>query len=134
MPIKKSTKTNMALTKPEDFDVDKDGKVTDEDIARTDRINEIELREQKADTQKKMAWTSLIAMVVLTAALFIPSVSDSRVSALGTVLDLFYIAQAGIVGAYMGVTAWMARKNNESSDYNYRSYTPGGPGPQGRDY
>jgi hypothetical protein len=25
-------------------------------------------------------------------------------------LGLFYIAQAGVVGAYMGATAWMSKK------------------------
>jgi len=32
------------------------------------------------------------------------------VSALADLLGLFYIAQAGVVGAYMGVSAWMSRK------------------------
>jgi hypothetical protein len=39
-----------------------------------------------------------------------PFVPETRVTALGEILGLFYIAQAGIVGAYMGVTAWMSRK------------------------
>ena len=43
-------------------------------------------------------------------ALFTPFVSESRVSALADLLGLFYIAQAGVVGAYMGVSAWMSRK------------------------
>jgi len=42
--------------------------------------------------------------------LFMPIISESRVSALGEILGLFYIAQAGVVGAFMGVTAWMAKK------------------------
>ena len=49
-------------------------------------------------------------MIVFSAALFTPFVSESRVAALADLLGLFYIAQAGVVGAYMGVSAWMSRK------------------------
>jgi formate hydrogenlyase subunit 4 len=52
---------------------------------------------------------AMISMIVFTVALFLPVVSESRVSALADLLGLFYIAQAGVVGAYMGVTAWMSR-------------------------
>lgn len=71
---------------------------------------EMELREEKADTQRKMAWMAMITMSVFTIALFLPIFKDSRITALSDVLGLFYIAQAGIVGAFMGVTAWMNRK------------------------
>ena len=47
---------------------------------------------------------------VFSMALFTPFVSETRVSALADLLGLFYIAQAGVVGAYMGVSAWMSRK------------------------
>jgi hypothetical protein len=36
--------------------------------------------------------------------------SDTRVEALADLLGLFYIAQTGIVAAYMGATAYMAGK------------------------
>ena len=57
-----------------------------------------------------MAWVAIISMIVFTAVLFSPVVSESRVAALADLLGLFYIAQASIVGAFMGVTAWMSRK------------------------
>jgi len=47
---------------------------------------------------------------VFSMILFSPMVSESRVAALADLLGLFYIAQAGVVGAYMGTTAWMSRK------------------------
>ena len=33
-----------------------------------------------------------------------------RVTALSDISNLFYISGAGIVGAFMGTTAWMGRK------------------------
>ena len=50
------------------------------------------------------------SMVVFTLILFTPAVSEGRVSALADLLGLFYIAQTGVVGAYMGVTAWLSKR------------------------
>lgn len=98
-----------------DFDVNKDGKVTPEEVERKERMLEIELREEKADAQKRMAWMAMFTMIVFSALLFSPVVSDDRVSALADLLGLFYIAQTGVVAAYMGATAYMSSKTSVSS-------------------
>lgn len=94
----------------ETFDLDGDGVVTDDEIAREKEMIELELREEKAKAQQYMAWVAMGSMLVFSTVLFLPVVSDSRVNALADLLGLFYIAQAGVVGAYMGVSAWMSRK------------------------
>lgn len=94
----------------EAHDLDGDGIVTDEEIAREKEMIELELREEKANAQQWMAWVAMGSMLVFTTVLFLPVVSTSRVNALADLLGLFYIAQAGVVGAYMGVSAWMSRK------------------------
>jgi hypothetical protein len=94
-----------------DFDIDGDGKVTLEEVAMKERMLEIELREEKAESQKKMAWVAMLMMIGFTAVLFYDGlISDSRVNALADLFGLFYIAQTGIVAAYMGATAYMAGK------------------------
>lgn len=97
------------------LDVDKDGLISADDINEASNILEIELREEKANTQRHMAWVSLLAMIVFTVFLFLPIIPDTRVKALADLLGLFYLAQAGVVGAYMGVTAWMSNNSNGSS-------------------
>lgn len=92
------------------YDADGDGIVTDEEISRNAAILEVELKEEKAETQQRMAWTAMISMLVFTTFLFLPAFDTERIDALSDVLGLFYIAQAGVVGAYMGVTAWMSKK------------------------
>jgi hypothetical protein len=57
-----------------------------------------------------MAWVAMGSMIVFSAILFSSAVSESRVAALADLLGLFYIAQAGVVGAYMGVSAWMSKR------------------------
>ena len=93
-----------------EYDLDGDGVVSDSELAAMKEIKVQEMAERKQASQRKMAWVSLWSMAVFTLILFSPIVSDGRVSALADLLGLFYIAQAGVVGAYMGMTAYMARK------------------------
>lgn len=72
-----------------DFDLDGDGKVTEEEINRKERMLEIELREEKAESQKKMAWVAMLMMIGLSVYLFTPMVSDTRVQATADLLGLF---------------------------------------------
>tara|TARA_R100001510_G_scaffold50369_1_gene49348 strand:- start:527 stop:847 length:321 start_codon:yes stop_codon:yes gene_type:complete len=92
------------------YDINHDGTVSDEEMARNKELIELELREEKSEAQKNMAWVAMISMIVFSVLLFMPVIKETRVTALGDILGLFYIAQAGIVGAYMGVTAWMNKK------------------------
>jgi len=71
---------------------------------------EVELREEKIESQKKMAWIAMVMMIGFTVGLFTPLMSDTRVAVLADLLGLFNIAQTGIVAAYMGATAYMAGK------------------------
>jgi len=92
------------------YDLDGDGTVTDEEIQRHQDMIELELREEKADSQKHMAWVSMASMVLFSIFLMLPIMPDSRVDALSDLLGLFYIAQASVCGAYFGDTAYMSRK------------------------
>lgn len=91
------------------FDLNKNGQLTQEEIIASSELLEIELREEKANTQKRLAWVATWSMIVFTILLFLPFISDSRVDALAELLGLFYLAQAGIIGAYMGFTTWMSK-------------------------
>ena len=55
-----------------------------------------------------MARWTLISMGVFTFAMFL--IDLERVKALSDISNLFYLSGAGIVGAYMGTTAWMNKK------------------------
>lgn len=100
------------------IDTDNDGKIGRRDIEASDQLLELELREEKADSQRRMAWVAILSMIVFTMLLFSPVISDTRVAALADLLGLFYIAQAGVVGAYMGVTAWMSKSSSSVSRFS----------------
>ena len=92
------------------YDLNSDGTITDEEMKRTTEILELELREEKAEAQKKMSWIAIISMVLFTIVLFTPVVSESRVAALADLLGLFYLAQESVVGFYFGAQAYMSKK------------------------
>jgi uncharacterized membrane protein YdjX (TVP38/TMEM64 family) len=91
-------------------DLDGDGIVDDAELTAIAKLEEMELKEEKAHAQKKMAWVSLISMVFFTCFVFLPIFPDSRIKALSDLFGLFYIGMAGVCGAYMGMTAYMSRK------------------------
>lgn len=90
------------------YDIDGDGILSVEEWARAEGIMKSEAELRKLRAQRRMATASLAAMGAFTAAMFI--VPIERVQALADISNLFYISGAGIVGAYMGTTAWMSRK------------------------
>ena len=93
-------------------DTDKDGVISDEEVAFSKELLEIELREEKSNAQRRMAWVAMVAMVAASVALYTPLVPIERVNALSGLLSGFYVAQAGIVAAYMGFTAMLGKKND----------------------
>ncbi len=94
----------------EKYDMDGDGVVTDEELEQAKEIRQIERDLRKSLAQLRMARYTLIGMGLFTVAMFTPFVSVERIEALSEISNLFYISGAGIVGAYMGTTAWMSRK------------------------
>jgi len=88
-----------------ELDIDGDGVVSDTELAVAEAIE----RHEKSDAQRRMAWVSMISMIVFTAAVFLPIFPDGRIKARSGLFGLFYIGQAGVVGAYMGMTAYMAK-------------------------
>lgn len=87
------------MSNQNDFDMNNDGK-----------IDEHEIEARKMVSQKRMAWVALASMIIFTVILFLPIIPESRLEKLTDISDLFYISMAGIVGAFMGVSVWMARK------------------------
>lgn len=92
------------------LDADKNGVTTDDELTSAIKIQELEERIRKSEAQEKMAWVSLIGILVFTAFLFTPWVSIEKVVAIGEFIGMFYISMAGILAAYMGTQAWQLRK------------------------
>jgi len=101
-------KTLQKNSKYNEYDLDGDGIVTDSELENAKAIKATEDSLRKNLAQLRMARWTLIAMGVFTFAMFI--IDLERVKALSDISNLFYLSGAGIVGAYMGTTAWMNKK------------------------
>ena len=99
------------------YDTDGDGIVSDEELKAAKEKQALELEEKdqkvlhrKQTAQRRMATGVLVFMALYTLAMFMPFIPDERIKLLTDLSNLLYITGGGIVGAYMGVAAWMARK------------------------
>lgn len=92
------------------YDHDKDGIISEKDLQISEQLIKLQIDNQKDQNQVRMAWVAMLSMLVITLLLFSPFVPDSRILALRDILDLFYVAQASVVGMFMGVKAYMTRK------------------------
>ena len=101
-------KTLQKNSKYNEYDLDGDGTVTDAELENAKEIKATEDELRKHLAQLRMARWTLIAMGVFTLAMFL--IDLERVKALSDISNLFYLSGAGIVGAYMGTTAWMNKK------------------------
>jgi uncharacterized membrane protein YdjX (TVP38/TMEM64 family) len=71
---------------------------------------DVELREEKAEAQRRMAWVAVGSMVVFMLLPIMPFVPDNRLETLASLSDMLFLSQASIVGFYFGATAYMNRK------------------------
>lgn len=85
-----------------------DQQQTNADVA--ERLKRLELQEMKDTNQVWLAWAAMISMSVVTGLLFCPFIPDARILAVKDILDLYYVAQASVIGMYMGAKAFMNRR------------------------
>ena len=93
-------------SKYNDKDLNGDGVVSDDELDEWKQSEEVKRLNRKQMHQRNMAWTALASMLLFTAIMFTPIVPDERIKLLTDISNLFYLAQAGIVGAFMGFAAF----------------------------
>lgn len=95
-----SDQTSTPTSVPSELDMDNDGKVSK---------YERDQYEQRAKNRRRMAWSSLVALVLTGFALMF-LVPESRLTKLDGLLELYWVSLGGVVGAYVGISAWAAKK------------------------
>ena len=71
---------------------------------------QLELQEEKAASQKKMAWVAMISMCVFALLPLLPFIPEERLNTLASLSDMLFLSQASVVGLYFGATAYMSKK------------------------
>ena len=93
-----------------EYDTDGDGTVTDEELTKHQEMLQLELQEEKADSQKKMAWVAMISMCVFALLPLLPFIPEERLNTLASLSDMLFLSQASVVVLYFGATAYMSKK------------------------
>jgi len=75
------------------------------------KLSDIEAERARWKNRRRMAWISLISMILVTCLiLFTDLVEESRLQILTEVITWFYFSCASIIGMYMGATTWASVK------------------------
>ena len=82
--------------------------MADDDIQQ-DLGNDPALNKKRWQNRRRMAWTSLLSMIVVTyLILFTNLVPEERLKILSEVITWYYFCSASVIGAYMGFT-WASK-------------------------
>tara|TARA_R100000655_G_scaffold66393_2_gene104889 strand:+ start:2012 stop:2332 length:321 start_codon:yes stop_codon:yes gene_type:complete len=92
------------------YDINKDGTVDDQELERATQMLELDLREEKQDSQRRIAWVAMSSMVLYSLLPLLPFVPEERLATLSSLSDMLFLSQASIIGLYFGATAYMSRK------------------------
>ena len=93
-------------------DLDGDGVVTDEEIAREERMIRLENNDKMQDQQRMLCWVSSISSIILIVLVLSPVIPDTRVEMVTDLLSTYIVANLGIVATFMGTTAFTRSKEN----------------------
>lgn len=100
------------------FDVDGDGVVTDEEMRQAERMIQIENDDKKQDAQRNMAWFALGGMLLYPFSIILTSALgfDTAGQLLKDIAPTYFVSVAAIVAAFYakeGVENFGKKKNSE---------------------
>ena len=98
------------------YDTDGDGVVSDEEIAASERLQSLEIQNEKADAQKNMCWFALWGMLLYPSLVLISSYLelDKGADILGSMSSIYYISVAGVVSVWFVSQAYSSLQNGKN--------------------
>ena len=88
----------------EKYDLDGDGVVSDEELAKAEEMRRFENEDEKADAQRKMAWFALWGMLLYPPSIGVASIFglDIAASLIADIASVYFVSVAAIVAAFFG--------------------------------
>lgn len=98
------------------YDTDGDGIVSDEELKASEKLQQLELQNEKADAQKNMCWVTLGGMMLYPLLVVIADFLglDKSSDVLGAMSSIYYVSAAGILSVWFGSTAYTNTKNGNN--------------------
>lgn len=102
-------------SKYEAYDLDGDGVVTDEEMAKAEEMIRIENQDKREDAQRNMAWFALAGMLLYPFAVVLAAWLglEGGSAILGDMAATYFVSVAAIVAAFYGTQAYTSRNNND---------------------
>lgn len=109
------------------LDVDGDGTITDEEMARAKEIAEFEHKramqeneDKKEDQIRQMAWFALWGMLLYPVLILVTSIFgvDDASKLIADIAPTYFVAIAGLVAAFFGAQAYSKSKSSTSAASN----------------
>lgn len=106
MPLKLDTKIIP-------YDIDHDGDFDPDDLVKHEKLIELQIRETKSRSHRRLAAAAFIAVVLIIAVLMTPYVPIDRVVAITGIVTTVILAFVGMISAYFGADAYITNKLNQ---------------------
>jgi ABC-type multidrug transport system fused ATPase/permease subunit len=97
------------------FDINNDGVVSDEELNRSERMLQIENMDKLADQQRLMAWAALFLPFLTIIIMTLPFVTAEKVNLIMGLATTFSAAMGTIVVAFMAATAYIRGSMNKEN-------------------
>ncbi len=108
------------------LDIDGDGIITDEEMARAKEIAEFEHKkkmqeneDKKEDQIRAMAWFALWGMLLYPILILLTSIVGvpDAATLISDIAPTYFVAIAGLVAAFFGAQAYSKSKSSNDEDY-----------------
>jgi hypothetical protein len=99
------------------FDMNQDGIVTDEELDRSEKMLQIDNMDKLADQQRVMAWMALFLPFVLIVYLVSDFVEPAKVTMIMSLVATFSASMGTVVVAFMAATAYVRGKMTDVPKY-----------------
>lgn len=116
------------------FDMNQDGIVTDEELDRSEKMLQIDNMDKLADQQRIMAWMALFLPFVLILYLASGFVEPAKVTMIMSLVATFSASMGTVVVAFMAATAYVRGKMTDVPKHMGGMPPPPPPRPMPRPY
>ena len=95
------------------YDVDGDGTVSDDELAISERMQELSVLHEKADAQKNMCWLALLGMLLYPALVVLCDLLglDKAAELLEAMSSIYFVSVGGLISVWFGSIAYQKTKN-----------------------
>ena len=98
------------------YDVDGDGSVSDDELAMSERMQNLSVMHEKADAQKQMCWLGLLGMLLYPSLVVICDLLglENAASVLSDMSGIYFVSIGGMISVWFGSVAYTNTKNGGS--------------------